>query len=108
MSDLRSDNTVSTNAVRAMRVIRDRRGISQYKLSELLAFHGQHVPRHTLANQERGNTHQVPIDQVVALQEILAVPLAVFIKGPCETCGHVPPPRFICGDCGSRGLGSAA
>ncbi len=101
---MNSDRTASTNVVRAMRMIRRKRGISVLKLSDLLAVEGQLLSRTVLTNQEtgRGRTSgAITIDQVLALTRVLDVPLEVLLNPVCESCGSLPPVGFTCNDCGA-------
>lgn len=77
----------------AVRAIRKERGLSARAVAELVTARGFRLERNTIANLETGRRESISVDELVALHEVLNLPLAALLGVPivpeCSRCDAV-------------------
>lgn len=85
-----------------IRRLREERGFSYQRLSELLAELGRPIPTLGLSRLERGE-RRVDADDLVALAKALGTDIVQLLGLGCPACLDRPPSGFSCRTCGTDG-----
>jgi hypothetical protein len=97
---------VTDSCIRAMRVLRERRGWSALHLSRLVEEQaGVYLPRSVITNLENGRRRDMSVEQLVALVQVFDSTLGYFLglgDTACGKCNDAPPEGYACLTCGAH------
>lgn len=97
---------ITDSCIRAMRVLRERRGWSALHLSRLVEEQQSvAMSRAVITNLENGRRRDMSVEQLVALVHVFDSTLEYFLGiggTACGKCGDAPPEGYACLTCGAH------
>lgn len=99
-------NARSAKVAARMRIMRQARGWSTFRMADELTKAGHAIRRGAVAGLECGARKYVTVDELCAIAQAFDVaPSSLLDDGPvCSTCKDAPPMHMVCLNCGAEGV----